>query len=57
VESPWTSYNASLGRPLLNSSKFLAAPAAEAKADAGSAGAQEPVSAAAIPDLFSEQKV
>ena len=22
-ESPWTSYNASLGRPLLNSSKFL----------------------------------
>jgi hypothetical protein len=24
LESPWTSYNASLGRPLLNSSKFLA---------------------------------
>jgi len=23
-ESPWTSYNASLGRPLLNSAKFLA---------------------------------
>src|SRR5580658_1384388 len=30
MESPWTSYNASLGRPLLNSAKFLApkAPAA-----------------------------
>jgi 3'-5' exoribonuclease len=24
IESPWTSYNASLGRPLLNTSKFLA---------------------------------
>ncbi len=24
LESPWTSYNASLGRPLLNSTKFLA---------------------------------
>jgi 3'-5' exoribonuclease len=23
LESPWTSYNASLGRPLLNSAKFL----------------------------------
>jgi 3'-5' exoribonuclease len=25
LESPWTSYNASLGRPLLNTAKFLAA--------------------------------
>ena len=24
LESPWTSYNASLGRPLLNTEKFLA---------------------------------
>ena len=24
LESPWTSYNASLGRPLLNAAKFLA---------------------------------
>jgi hypothetical protein len=24
LESPWTSYNPSLGRPLLNSAKFLA---------------------------------
>jgi hypothetical protein len=23
LDSPWTSYNASLGRPLLNSEKFL----------------------------------
>jgi hypothetical protein len=23
LESPWTSYNASLGRPLLNTEKFL----------------------------------
>jgi 3'-5' exoribonuclease len=30
LESPWTSYNASLGRPLLNSSKFLAPKAAAA---------------------------
>ncbi len=28
LESPWTSYNASLGRPLLNSAKFLATKAA-----------------------------
>jgi 3'-5' exoribonuclease len=28
LESPWTSYNASLGRPLLNSAKFLAPKAA-----------------------------
>jgi 3'-5' exoribonuclease len=26
LESPWTSYNASLGRPLLNTAKFLAPP-------------------------------
>jgi hypothetical protein len=24
LDSPWTSYNSSLGRPLLNSAKFLA---------------------------------
>jgi hypothetical protein len=28
LESPWSSYNASLGRPLLNSAKFLAPKAA-----------------------------
>ena len=32
LDSPWTSYNASLGRPLLNTSKFLAPePAVETK--------------------------
>lgn len=36
LDSPWTSYNASLGRPLLNTSKFLAkmsAPAEKIPAD------------------------
>jgi 3'-5' exoribonuclease len=33
MESPWTSYNASLGRPLLNSTKFLAPKAATAPTD------------------------
>jgi 3'-5' exoribonuclease len=40
MDSPWTSYNASLGRPLLNSAKFLAPKVA---APAGSASAAEPV--------------
>jgi hypothetical protein len=32
LDSPWTSYNASLGRPLLNTAKFLAAkPAPDAR--------------------------
>ncbi len=39
LESPWTSYNASLGRPLLNSSKFLA-PKAAAPPDDSSAVAE-----------------
>src|SRR5271165_1121272 len=33
LESPWTSYNASLGRPLLNSAKFLAPKAAATPPD------------------------
>jgi 3'-5' exoribonuclease len=37
LESPWSSYNASLGRPLLNSAKFLAPkPAAAAPDDSSS---------------------
>jgi 3'-5' exoribonuclease len=36
LESPWSSYNASLGRPLLNSAKFLA-PKAPAREEASSA--------------------
>jgi 3'-5' exoribonuclease len=40
LESPWTSYNASLGRPLLNTAKFLASKAAPASG-ATSPGAGE----------------
>jgi 3'-5' exoribonuclease len=65
LEGPWTSYNASLGRPLLDSTKFMQgekAPAAQASA--GDSGAQpatpaapeRPTSAAPVLDLFSEQK-
>ena len=46
MESPWTSYNASLGRPLLNSAKFLAPkvlPPAE-PASAAETEAAEPAS-------------
>src|SRR6202453_3305693 len=46
LESPWTSYNASLGRPLLNSAKFLAPkvlPPAE-PASAAETAAAEPAS-------------
>lgn len=62
---PWTSYNASLGRPLLDSRKFLEgekAPAAKANAeDSGTppvaaATAKSSGSEAPIVDLFSEQK-
>ncbi|MGA7751600.1 MAG: OB-fold nucleic acid binding domain-containing protein [Candidatus Sulfotelmatobacter sp.] len=44
LDSPWTSYNASLGRPLLNTAKFLApktTPAPEASADVSSADSHE----------------
>src|ERR1700683_3112073 len=40
LENPWTSYNASLGRPLLNSAKFLA-PKAAAPAEPASAAETE----------------
>src|SRR6202162_2904842 len=40
-ESPWTSYNASLGRPLLNSAKFIAPKATSAPEDSSSAAAAE----------------
>ncbi|MGC2172261.1 MAG: OB-fold nucleic acid binding domain-containing protein, partial [Candidatus Sulfotelmatobacter sp.] len=39
LESPWTSYNASLGRPLLNSAKFLS-PKAAAPPDGSSSLAE-----------------
>lgn len=62
---PWTSYNASLGRPLLDSRKFLEgekAPAARASTEDSGALPAHPatpvssVSEAPILDLFSEQK-
>jgi 3'-5' exoribonuclease len=37
LESPWTSYNASLGRPLLNSAKFLTPKPTAAPEDSSSA--------------------
>src|SRR5258708_2801518 len=40
LESPWTSYNASLGRPLLNTAKYLA-PKPVSPAEASSASAPE----------------
>jgi 3'-5' exoribonuclease len=36
LESPWTSYNASLGRPLLDSAKFLAPKATPPPGDSSS---------------------
>ncbi len=47
LENPWTSYNASLGRPLLNSAKFLAKAAAPAEQAAAAAAAN-----GATPALF-----
>ena len=47
LESPWTSYNASLGRPLLNSAKFLTPKPTAAPEDSSSAtepeGEAEPI--------------
>jgi 3'-5' exoribonuclease len=67
IEGPWTSYNASLGRPLLDSRKFMQGektPVARNNAnDGGDSSASAPVateSATSSPaidmDLFSEQK-
>jgi 3'-5' exoribonuclease len=60
-EGPWTSYNASLGRPLLNSEKFLrtepALPEEPAADSAGAAAeAESPSSDAEFPGLFTGQK-
>jgi 3'-5' exoribonuclease len=65
LEGPWTSYNASLGRPLLDSRKFMQgekAPAAKASAEESTAQAatpaagEQPASEAPALDMFSEQK-
>jgi 3'-5' exoribonuclease len=64
LEGPWTSYNASLGRPLLNSAKFLQpkptppVPEADAAADAEKKSETVATSPDGLPlDLFSKQKV
>jgi len=41
LESSWTSYNASLGRPLLNSAKFLSPKRVPAPADSSSPAEDE----------------
>ena len=65
LEGPWTSYNASLGRPLLDSSKFMQgekARAAKTRTEdpdvppAPPVVPQSPTSAVPVLDLFSEQK-
>jgi len=65
LEGPWTSYNASLGRPLFDSRKFMrgekAPPAKTGAEDSGappatSAAPEPPTSATPVLDLFSEQK-
>jgi 3'-5' exoribonuclease len=61
LDGPWTSYNASLGRPLLNSAKLLQK-GTEAGASSAPSANQEPASGESEPsaapalDLFSEQK-
>ncbi len=56
-EGPWSSYNPSLGRPLLNTAKFLekskAAGGSQAGANAGTAQVQANGSESSGPDLFS----
>jgi 3'-5' exoribonuclease len=64
LEGPWTSYNPSLGRPLLDSAKFMrgekpssASAASDTEAQAATPAEGEGAAAAAPPvDLFSEQK-
>jgi 3'-5' exoribonuclease len=66
LDGPWTSYNASLGRPLLDSTKFMqgekpAAPKVIPQEDAASPSAaaptaEDPASAAPAVDLLTEQK-
>jgi 3'-5' exoribonuclease len=57
LESAWTSYNASLGRPLLNSAKFLAkanAPAEQAAVAAAASGPTPTLFESAEPKLEAE---
>jgi 3'-5' exoribonuclease len=68
TDGPWTSYNPSLGRPLLDSGKFMQGEKAEKPAPAAAPAIEEPAtssaaqeatdstSSTAVVDLFSEQK-
>lgn len=65
MEGPWTTYNSSLGRTLLNSEKFLRPetpaheePAAPAPAETAKPAAEETVvqAASVTVSLFSEEK-
>jgi 3'-5' exoribonuclease len=65
LEGPWTSYNASLGRPLLDSRKFMQGEKAaveKAAAEgpctplASSPGAEPQISETPLLDFFTEQK-
>src|SRR5271166_96195 len=64
LEGPWTSYNASLGRPLLDSKKFMQGEKAlsektsteEPAAPASAASPEQANESAPTLDLFSEQK-
>jgi 3'-5' exoribonuclease len=58
LEGPWTSYNPSLGRPLLDSKKFLETTKAssEAASPPPSVSPQPQENSASPLDLFSEQK-
>src|SRR5580704_13347930 len=64
LEGPWTSYNASLGRPLLDSRKFMQGEKAfaakttteDASASPATPAAPEQTASTAPLDLFSEQK-
>ena len=52
LESPWTSYNSSLGRPLLNSAKFLATkPAPAPSADSFTSATEDRQSEAATESI------
>jgi 3'-5' exoribonuclease len=53
LENPWTSYNASLGRPLLNTEKFLSPkkPAAQENSSATAESTESPDEAPTLPGL------
>jgi 3'-5' exoribonuclease len=68
LDGPWTSYNASLGRPLLDSAKFMRGEKAAVNSDAASAGTPEtsaaaegtppqPAASGSVTELVGEEKV